>query len=139
MHERPAARRQSTLHDECIPRGEEHLGDRRRVRRGDRFGDRQRLTAVRDDPLGVAAARLDAHHAIADRPVLHLGADAGDGACVLHARDLDGVTTGVGIEAHPLEDVGTVQRRVFDRHEDLVGAGHGLGDILDRQDFRATM
>ena len=60
---------------------------------------------------------------------------AGHGARVLHPGDLDGVSTRVGVEPHPLQDVGAVQRRVFDRHQDLVGAGNRLVDVLDRQDL----
>ncbi len=45
----------------------------------------------------------------------------------------------VGVQAHPLEDVGAVQRRVFDRHEDLVGAGDGFVDLLDGEDLGPSM
>jgi len=127
------------LHDEGVPRSEEHLGNRRGIGRSDRVGNRKRLTSVRDDLLGVAAAGLDAHRPVADRPAGHVGTDRRDDSRVLETRDLERVVARVGIHPHPLQDVGAVDGGVLDIDGDLVASGGGSIDLLDRQDLGATM
>jgi hypothetical protein len=95
--QRPLVR--PTLHDERVPRREEHLGHGCCVGRGDRCGNRERLTGVRDDLLGVAAAGFDPHRPIADRPAGHVVADRRDDTGELQPGDLDRTATRVGIQA----------------------------------------
>ena len=51
-----------------VPRGEEHLGDGRRVDEVDALGHGEQLAFVRGDALGVCTAGLDAHHPVAHLP-----------------------------------------------------------------------
>ena len=141
VDERPAARREPALHDQRVPRGEEHLGDRRRVGGVDRRRDRHRLTAVGDDPLGVAAAGLDAHHPVADRPVRHRRRRS---TATVPAYSMPGnldVVADAGRGTAP--SVGGCRRGssavCATRDQDLVRAGNRLVDVLDRQDLGPTV
>ena len=92
-----------------------------------------------DDLVGVAAARLDAHGSVTDRPPDDIGAERTDHTGVLEARDLDRGAPRIGIQPHPLQDVGPVDRRVLDVDHDLVTTWRGIVDLLDREDFGTTV
>ena len=68
MHQRPAAAGEPTLHHQCVPCGEEHLGDCRSVTKANRGWHRHELTLVHCNALGVGAARIDSHHFVAALP-----------------------------------------------------------------------
>ena len=55
--------------DEGVPRREEDLGDGGGVAPVEPGRDGHRLAGVGGEQLGVAAAALDAHHRVADRPL----------------------------------------------------------------------
>jgi hypothetical protein len=135
----PAATGEAALDDERVPGGEEDLGHRCGVDGGDRVRNGQRLAGVRDHLLGVAAAGLDAHRPITDRPAGHVGADRRDDACVFEAGDLQASPTRIGVHAHPLEDVGAIDGGVLDVDDDVVASRRRVVDLLDRQHFGATM
>ena len=135
MHQRPATARESALDHQRVPRSEEHLGDRRRIGQLDRIGDRQRLTLVGHDQFGVAGARLDAHHTVADLPERDPLADRRHGAGVLEPEDLVLAGDRVAVTTHPLQRVGPVAGAVRHAHEDLVGAWNRVGNLGDGEDL----
>ena len=133
MDERPAPARQPALHDERVPCGEEHLGDRRRVARSRtdagsaapggrgwrpaRRSSRRLSMPITRSPISQSVTRV---------------ADRGDGAGVLHAGDLDVAPARVGVHPHALQRCRRGCSAVcVDGDEDLVGAGHRVGDVLD--------
>ena len=68
MNETPPSRGQAALHDERVPRGQEHFGDRCSVGEFDGGRNRQCLAGVRDDLLGATIARsARMQHAYEDR------------------------------------------------------------------------
>ena len=131
MDEGPAPARQPALDDERVPRGEEHLGDRRRVGEVQARRHPEGEPAVGDELLGVAATGLDAHHLVARLPVGDPGADGGDDPGVLQAEDLGRHRDRVRIAAHALQHVGAVHGGVMDVDEDLVGTCDRSVDVGD--------
>ena len=92
-----------------------------------------------DDLVGIATTRLDTHRSVTDRPSHDVGAERTDHTGVLESGDLDRSAPRVGIQPHPLQDVGPVDRRVFDVDHDLVTTGRGIIDLLDRENFGTTV
>jgi len=90
---------------------------------------------VDGDAIGVGAAADDAHDLVANLPGRRPLAQAHDGAGQLHARHLVGAgRSRLGVEAAALEEVGPVEGGGPHRHQDLLGAGDRLGDVLDDED-----
>ena len=131
------------MHDERIPRGEEDLGHGRGVGERQSVGHRQRLAGMDDQLFGVRATRLDPHHLVADLPAGDAIADGGDDAGELKAWDLRrgaGLTAArVRVLAAPLQDVGSVDGRVMDVDEQVVGAGYRRFDLAEAEDLRPAV
>ena len=127
----PAA--QAALHDECVPRGEVHLGDRGGVGKRHVRWHGQRLAFVGRDELGVAGAGFDPHHRVADPPRRDARAESGDGAGELEPQDLRTTpTAGIGVAALTLQCVGAIDGAADDPHQDLIGLWDRIGHILHR-------
>src|SRR5262249_51989111 len=119
VDERPSPGREPALQYQRIPRGDEDLGNGGGGGRSDmqRYG--HDLALVYDEALGVGAATDDAHHGVARLPVDGPGAGGRHPAGELEPGDL--VCHGrTGVKAHPLENVGPVQRRRHDVDEHLL-------------------
>ena len=116
MHENRLARREPAALEHVRPHGEKRLGDRRGVDQVDATRHGQALRSGGGAVLGVASARHQGADAIADVPVVNLGADRFD-----VARDLE--TGNVRrprrwrILSLPLHQVGPIHagRRHFDQ------------------------
>ena len=139
MDQRPPATCQTALYDKGVPRGEEHLGDRRRIDQLDTVGDPKRLPSMGDHLLGVAAAGFDTHHRVTDRPLDDIGSDRRNRTGVLQARNFERQIARVGVAALTLEYVGAIQRCVGDINQDLVRPGNGVLDFFDGEDLRAPV
>jgi hypothetical protein len=139
VHECPPPAREAALDDQRVPGGEEHLGDGGGVGEVDGAGDRERLTFVGHDQFGVAGARLDPHHAVADLPERDAGTDGLDGAGELETEDLVLPAVRVGVTALALQGVGAVDRGVGDPDEDLVRPGGRVGDLGDGEDLGSSV
>ena len=108
--------------------GERHTG-----------GHSEQLPFVGGDALGVGTAGLDAHHPVAHLPHRHPCADVDDGAGELEAGDLGLHPPRIGVQPHPLQQIGAVQRRRRHLDEHLVGPRHRIGDIFDGEDLGSTV
>ena len=137
VDERDAARREPTLHDQRVPRRDEHLGDGRRISHGHALRDRQKLSLVNGDALGVSAAAHDRHDGLTDHELAHPRTELDDVAGELHAGDVERATAvhelRTGIAAPSLQQVGAVEGGSRDLDDDLVGRGCRLGHIIDTQ------
>ena len=140
MHERDAAGRESSLHDQRVPGRDEDLGDRRGVASGDGGRHRQQLALVDGAPLRVAAAAHDGHDRLVRLELGDSSTELDDVAGELHAGDVEGATAvdelRTGIAASTLQQVGPIERRRRDLDDHLVGSGRRLGHIGDAEHLR---
>ena len=85
-----------------------------------------------DGELGLAAAADDRHHAVALGEALGARAAGRDLAGELEARGCRAARRAApGSALAPLEHVGAVEAGAADAHEQLAGAGLGVGMLLD--------
>ena len=140
MHERPSTRAEPALHNECVPRSEEHLGNRRGIGEGHRLGNRHQLTFVGAHEFGVGAARFDGHHLVARLPERHPFPHRAHLAAVFESGDLERLPASrIGITAHALQDVGTIQCGRPHRHQHLIGRRHRRRHVFDGQNLRSAV
>ena len=133
VHEQPLARLQPGLGEHAVVRGRKRLGDTAGLDPPQILRDRHQDPLVDDRELGLAPARDDPHHPIADRKPLRTRTAIDDLAGELEPRDVLRRTRRRGIEAAPLHHVGAVQagRPYADEH--LARAGRRIRMVLDAQ------
>ena len=132
VDEQPFADADATAADDVRVDGCEHLGQGSGGGEVEGVGHREELTGGRGDLLGVAAAGEQRGDAIADAPVLHVGAELDDRARDLEAGDLRRTRRRV-VEALPLQEVGAIHSGGVDSDEDLVRPDLRGGDVGELQ------
>jgi len=144
MHERRAAGGEAALQDERIPRGDEHLGDRRRIDEQHATRRAHGLSGGDGEIFGVGAARDDAHHVVARfeaRRCRGCGERRGCGddfAGKLHAGNVEFPRKRVWVEPAALQQVGAIECGGVHTHEQFVGSRYGHWHLSETQHFWPT-
>ena len=139
MHEGDPTGGETSLHDEGIEGGDEHLGDGCGITQGDARGYPQGLSFVHHESIGIGAAAHDAHDLVTDGERGHTVPDLDHPTGELHPRDLRsrrGVP-GQGrtrIQPPTLQQIGAVEGGGHDLHDHLLGIGDRIGHLRDPQD-----
>ncbi len=132
VHQQGLAGAEVGDHEDVRPDRADHLGQGGGLRQAHALGHRQQLTGRHDGLLGVAAAREQRAHLVADGPAADTGTEFGDTAGALQP----GVGGGAGrrvVEALSLQDVGAVDGPGHHLDQHLALAGRGVGDLVPHQ------
>ena len=135
VHEQHVARRERRLTADGIVRRDEGLGHRGGRGLVEGVGHRGHAAVVHDDAVGQAASADEAEHAIAGLPAQHVRSAGLDRARDLEARHVLRAAGRRGIRAVALREVGRVDARVRDAHEQLLAPGHRIGTLLEPDDL----
>ena len=121
VHEQPFPGRDVGLRDDGVVDGDEDFGH---AAHGDEIELRGNHRAVngRDrDVLGLGATAGQPEHAITDRTRGHVRSDERDLAREFHAGNVGRPTGWRGITTRALQQIGAVQSRAVNAHDDLLG------------------
>ncbi len=151
MHERCAAGCETALQHEGIPRGDKHLGDRRRVNERHATRRTHGLSGGDGEIFGIGATRDDAHHAVARleargsvRGRGERRGSAGRRGCgddfagKLHARNIVRARKRVRIQPAALQQVGAVECGGVHANEQFVGSRYGHRHVGEAQHLGPT-
>jgi hypothetical protein len=95
-------------------------------------------TLMHEHAVGEAASADQAEDAVAGRPVQHLRAAGLDRSRDLEPGDVLRAPGWCGIRALALGEVGGIEPRIGDAHEQLLAAGHRVGPLLEADDLVAA-
>ena len=93
---------------------------------------------MHDHAICEAAPSHEPEHAVAGLPAEHLRAARLHGARDLEPGDVAGAPGRRGIGALALREVGRVEARVRDAHEQFLAARHGVGQLVETDDLVAA-
>ena len=120
---------QVCLRRQCIVRGDERLGNRRRIGPGQAVGNPRHRRRVGHEKLGVPAPWNDAEDAVANAPLGHRGSERSDFARELESRNVLRRTGWSRIVPFSLVQIRTIERRPVNADQDLVRGRRGRGTL----------